>query len=282
MIPKLSILIPAFHYPFGVIRILNLIDKKLKSKVEIIISDDSSDNSLKRILYLFDFKILYLHNSPSLGAPQNWNNLISMASGEYLYLIHHDEFTINKKFFLDLLDIIEKNKKIDLLIFNLLKINKHKIPIFFLPFLFRKLLVKIFPRYIYVRNFIGPISSIVIKKSFCPKFNNDFRWLVDVVFYMEIFKRNPEILFCKELMVVSEYQRDQSISSKIKNDLSLIIKNEQLLIKDLYKFDIFFDSSFLAILVRTLECILWNTFVALMRVFGQVKVILNFYVFMKI
>ena len=101
---KLSILIPTYNFKSGINKILDCIesiDDNLRNFIEIIISDDSDyeiiqknrNESLKN-----SFKnYIYNHNIDNYGAINNWNKLISKAKGEYIWLLHHDEYWQREK-----------------------------------------------------------------------------------------------------------------------------------------------------------------------------------------
>ena len=95
---KLSILIPTYNYKLGLSKILesiNCIDYDSRKKIEIIISDDSDNRIINQELknnLTFSFKnFKYIHNKKTLGGPENWNQLISLAKGDYYWILHHDE-----------------------------------------------------------------------------------------------------------------------------------------------------------------------------------------------
>jgi glycosyltransferase involved in cell wall biosynthesis len=66
--------------------------------LEIIISDDSSDNKSKEVAErtLKDWKGLwkYIHNKPALGMADNWNQSIQIASGQYVLILHDDDYLV--------------------------------------------------------------------------------------------------------------------------------------------------------------------------------------------
>ena len=274
--PKLSILIPAYNYKFGVLRILNLIDSSLMHKIEILIFDDSKNNDLINEISTFNLDILYVHNSPARGAVHNWNALIERARGNYIFLLHHDEFPYKKNFFTEVLECLDRDPDIDLLVLNLVLLRKDKHVIFFLNFYLRKFLILKFPKYLSLRNFIGPVSTLIIKKSFCSSFNTKFRWLVDVVFYLDVLAKNPKILFSKELIIISEYQRAESITSVLRQKIHhLSIKERLLLNKVNQSLNFYLSSSLLSLLFRFFEVIFWRISFILGKIFGRTK----FYLF---
>jgi glycosyltransferase involved in cell wall biosynthesis len=273
--PKLSILIPAYNYKLGVLRILNLIDSSLMHKIEILIFDDSHNNDLLNETSIFNLDILYVHNSPSLGAVHNWNKLIERARGDYLFLLHHDEFPYTKNFFTEVLECLDRDREIDLLVLDLVLLRKDKHINSFINFSVRKFLISKVPKYLSLRNFVGPVSTLIIKKSFCPSFNTKFKWLVDVVFYLEILEKNPKILFSKELIIISEFQREESITSMLRQNVRHLSNKERFLLNKLnHNLSFYLSSSLLSHFFRFFELIVWGTIIFIGRIFGNIKFIL--------
>ena len=89
-----SICIPAYKQPALLERCLDSISKQSYNPVEIHISDDTPDDSVKIIVEKFahELNISYHQNLKPLGSPQNWNAAINRAKGKYVLLLHHDDF----------------------------------------------------------------------------------------------------------------------------------------------------------------------------------------------
>ncbi|WP_261353357.1 glycosyltransferase family 2 protein [Telmatocola sphagniphila] len=60
--------------------------------IEIIVSDDSPDDSLRRIVDTFrDARISYHHNNPRLGVAKNHWRAFENARGEFIAVLNHDD-----------------------------------------------------------------------------------------------------------------------------------------------------------------------------------------------
>jgi glycosyltransferase involved in cell wall biosynthesis len=61
---------------------------------EIVISDDSPDTRTEEMIHSFSSRqpIRYLRNVPGLGQARNVNQLCSLADGEFIVLLHDDNF----------------------------------------------------------------------------------------------------------------------------------------------------------------------------------------------
>ena len=65
-----------------------------------------------------------------------------------------------------------------------------------------------------LRNYIGPVSSLVIKyRKNLPFFDTKLKWLVDVDFYQKI-KNLKSWIFTNDLFLTSDQKNDVSLTLK--------------------------------------------------------------------
>jgi glycosyltransferase involved in cell wall biosynthesis len=224
----LSILIPCYNNPSGLSNILGPLTglkESTLSELEIIVSDDSpspllSRNQLASIKHAIPF-FRYLWNSPPLGAVDNWNHLLSIAKGNYLWLCHHDEYLFDAISNIDILIRTISSMCSDVYILPLLKV--YSVGIFKFvqchtpPRIILSLFTK-FPLLFYQINPLGPPSILIVKSTVYATYDNNLRWLVDVDYYFRVFSR-VGITKCfvrAPLYVVS----DQKTAGSISKDLS--------------------------------------------------------------
>ncbi len=232
---KLSILIPSYNYRTGLIRILDSFkycdvnDLKL---VEIIIGDDSKQALISKneINYYKSFipNLSYIHNIKNLYI-DNWNNLISLAKGEFYWLLHHDE-EINQPLSNLRNIILELNTKNSVFIIPICKYKtykffKYNLDIFQLHTAQTRLIKNfIFDSrlFLYI-NIIGSPSSLILKKEINILYDKNLSWLVDVDFYYRLFKKinlkNVRILNKKQALILSNQNYSNSITRIRKIDI---------------------------------------------------------------
>src|SRR5688500_15313078 len=92
--PKVSICIPTYNQTRYLKNTLQSILIQTYKDYEVIITDDTSSSIISDFLKVYNFKakLRYYHNKPALGSPQNWNYCISKAQGEYIKILHHDDW----------------------------------------------------------------------------------------------------------------------------------------------------------------------------------------------
>src|SRR5690349_21816174 len=92
--PFISICIPAYKQRDYVERLIKSILVQTFTDFEVIITDDSPDQSIQTLAEEYQEALLirYISNRPALGTPGNWNSAIRHARGEWIKLIHDDDW----------------------------------------------------------------------------------------------------------------------------------------------------------------------------------------------
>ena len=111
----LSVCIPAYNRPEWLKRaLLSIISQQVTEEIEIIISDDSTNSQshevVKDLLENWAGQWHYVSNVPSLGMAENWNHSLHLATGEYVLILHDDDFLYPES----LQKILTKSKKYDM------------------------------------------------------------------------------------------------------------------------------------------------------------------------
>lgn len=238
--PWLSVLIPAYEHPTGVIRILDRIYASQSAGIECIINDDSHTEAVQVAVYEHQLYksggISYKKNHPTLGAVSNWNSLLSLAVGEYFLLIHHDECPENDDFFSLLQDELDAHSLPDLLLLNCLlptlggrRLRQH------MPLWIRKMLMATSPDHLLLHNTLGPPSVVVIRGSQVSYFNTSLKWLVDVEWMVRTL-RLPGVryVFSHNLSVVFIPHGGSSITATLRAEIPRLRVSEAKLIRDFY------------------------------------------------
>ncbi|MGZ4055250.1 MAG: glycosyltransferase family 2 protein, partial [Bacteroidia bacterium] len=201
--PKVSICIPTYMQVEHLRKTLDSVKEQCFTDYELIVSDDSTDDSVKNLLQEFDFKekIKYYKNEPSLGSPANWNFSISKAAGEYIKIIHHDDHFTSKESLEKYVKFLDNNPassfafsgtEIDLIALKTKKTNKCS----------KQKLSKISkaPDILFFSNYIGAPSATIFRNGKNIIFDTQLKWLVDVDWYIQMIQDNPEIVNTTETL----------------------------------------------------------------------------------
>ena len=212
--PVLSVLIPAYAYRQGLLRILDRLPLG-SSEIEVLVHDDSPDDGIAGEFAAGRHGgVVYCRNRPALGAAANWNGLLDAARGRYVLLIHHDEVPDRSDFVPRLLAVLGRNGGgPDLVLLGLrLGVARSKWTRKLVPDALRGWLAVRHPAYLLTRNFLGPTACLVLRRDRAPRFDPDLKWLVDVDFYLKALA-GPKTLVCaRGLSVISETGREDSIT----------------------------------------------------------------------
>lgn len=94
MIPFISICIPAYQRPQYLQRLLDSIVEQTYRDYEVIVTDDSPDETVKHLCEQYKDRIpLHYYKNPTpLGTPANWNVAIKLAKGMWIKLMHDDDW----------------------------------------------------------------------------------------------------------------------------------------------------------------------------------------------
>lgn len=268
--PFLSILVPTYSYPQGLERILNALST-LPIDVEVLVFDDSPSNDLKKIVGNFSQSISnlsYQHNAQLEGVPfgaaNNWNSLLDAAKGEYVLLLHHDEFPLGLNFIPSLRSILTVRNPPDVVLLDLLLVNEalQSLPRH-APKFMRWLITQYAPGYLFRRNVIGPTATLVIRRSMTPRFNPALRWLVDVDFYVRLSRASLRWAHAFPIQIGSVKRKTGSITNKLAHELSSIdIEERHELVKHYAQDRIWLGVGVFGMSICILELFLW----ALVRV----------------
>ena len=90
----ISICIPAYKRIADLEKLLNSIGRQTFNNFEVIVTDDSPDDTVKNFCdnYPNKFALTYFKNNPVLGTPENWNEGIRRATGQWVKLMHDDDY----------------------------------------------------------------------------------------------------------------------------------------------------------------------------------------------
>lgn len=122
--PLLSICIPTCNRPLLIKRALNSI-LPLRKRIEIIITDNSLDDATEKIVYQylkgFDVSWRYFRNIPQISSTENQNQCIRMAQGEFIHILHDDDYLLSES--IKELILLLENTRDKVLMFGVKKVS---------------------------------------------------------------------------------------------------------------------------------------------------------------
>jgi glycosyltransferase involved in cell wall biosynthesis len=203
--PFFSICIPAYKNIDFLKRLLDSVLIQSFTDFEIIITDDSPDDSILNFLTSSKIinKVSYFKNLISLGTPENWNEGIRHAKGDWIKIMHDDDW-FDSEHALQVFYDHAKNAKTNFIFsayFNIYINKNNKRELITCPESRYKRVLK-FPANLYSKNIIGPPSVILVKNCDIQLYDNQMKWLVDIDYYIRILNKIQPLYIHQPLICV--------------------------------------------------------------------------------
>jgi len=203
LIPHISICIPAYKNVNHLSRLLDSIQLQTFQDFEVIITDDSPDESIDDFIKQanYPFEIRYFKNFPAAGSPENWNISIRHAIGKWIKIMHDDDWFSDENSLNEF--YTHSLKANDVFIFSGFEnvyFEKGTSKIYAIKF-YELLLLKLSPLSIYRKNYIGHPSTTLIKNNRSKWFDKKLKWVVDFEFYIRLLREEKSFVAIKKPLI---------------------------------------------------------------------------------
>jgi len=224
---KVSICIPTYNSSDFFIKTINSIEEQEGIEdFEVVITDDSTNKFVYQTVSksCIRAKIKYFHNNVALGSPANWNKAITLCKGEYVKLLHHDDWLSSKDSLYKLIKALDENKTANLAFCCSMDqmmngdIVSQNIPD--LAFI-KKLEAN--PAELFLANRIGAPSTTIVRSD--KLFDLNLKWLVDVDWYIRILRDNNQFVFVNENLVNIGIHNEQATNKYFGNEAVELTEN---------------------------------------------------------
>jgi glycosyltransferase involved in cell wall biosynthesis len=243
--PFISICIPAYKRINYLKRLLSSIQIQSFTNFEVIISDDSDDNSVQELLKQYNdkFTVFYFKNEKALGTPANWNHAISKAKGEWIKLIHDDDWFAEANSLEKFANLTKSNSKFIISAYaNYYEATKELDKVAF-PIASKNGILQN-PLLLLAKNIIGPPSVTLFHCSIKEKYDERLKWRVDMEYYIRIIEQEKDFVFINDPLVnvgISESQVTNSCLNipavEIPEIFILLSKYGTTSLKNIFVFD---------------------------------------------
>lgn len=203
--PKVSICIPAYGQPLFLRRALESIFIQKYKDHEIIVTDDSTDDNVEKVMndYAGYSNLRYYKNKDRKGSPENWNETIRFASGEYIKLLHHDDWFADENSLDQFVDMLEQNPQANFAFCSSLNFCsmlvdsrlEQKLSFIHTPTEMEIRQLRLDPTVLFFRNFVGAPSATIYRKKANHQFDPRLKWVVDFDFYIRVLAENKSFGF---------------------------------------------------------------------------------------
>jgi len=193
----ISICIPSYKRLNYLKRLLDSIAVQSFKNFEVVITDDSPDDSVHELVQLYKdkFSLQYYKNQPALGTPANWNSAISKATGEWIKLMHDDDWFATSESLQQFADNTTKGSKFIFSAFILEYEEKRPASkAIYFPGAKGKQLINE-PLILMASNIIGQPSVTMVHKSINVLYDERLKWRVDIDFYIRVLAEEKSFTY---------------------------------------------------------------------------------------
>ena len=218
MQPLISICIPAYKNEALFKRLLDSIHIQLFTNFEVIVTDDSPNERIEILCKEFKqkFEISYFRNETSLGSPANWNYAISKAEGEWIKIMHADDWFTSKDSLSMFVKAIKSGVSFIFSAYSNVNIGdnsskRNRLSIWELT------LLKNSPFNLFKKNFIGHPSTTLIKKNSDKIFYDEtINWVVDFDYYIRYLSHYKNFVYIETPLINIGIHKNQITKSSFR------------------------------------------------------------------
>jgi glycosyltransferase involved in cell wall biosynthesis len=201
----ISICIPAYKNPEFLTRLLDSIAIQTFKDFEVIITDDSPDGEIAKLAenYSAQFHIQYFRNTPPAGTPENWNRALQKAGGQWIKLMHDDDWFSNKASLERFAAMATEHQETSFIYSAYEKIiigSDQRLPVLAGKFWLRRLSKN--PTILFARNIIGPPSVTMQRAGIDLNYDKQLKWVVDIDYYIRWLKNSKAFYIAETLINV--------------------------------------------------------------------------------
>ena len=201
---KVSICIPAYNNAQSVERLLSSVEMQNCREYEVILTDDSEGDEIERLVQGKTY-VKYYKNRQRLGSTENWNEAIAKSSGEYIKIMHHDDWFAHADSLKEFVEMLDRHPEAALAFSGTRQVeeeNSYDRCISDMDVA----LIKQDYRNLYLGNTIGSPSAVIVRRSALEAaggivYDKRLSWLVDMEYYMQILKENPRFVYTTKPLV---------------------------------------------------------------------------------
>ena len=202
--PKVSVCVPAYRQPEFVRRALESVRSQTGVSFEVIITDDTPDDAVERVVAgaSASVNLHYLRNPVRLGSPGNWNKAASLAQGDYIKFLHHDDYLTAPDSLSRYAALLDDHPEADLAFSSstvwMVDTDERWVH---RPTAAQLRRLAASPAVLFAENLIGSPSAVIYRRTVNQAFEPRLIWLVDVDFYIRVLTANRAFAFCSEPLV---------------------------------------------------------------------------------
>jgi glycosyltransferase involved in cell wall biosynthesis len=229
---KVSICIPAYRQVDYLRATLHSVAQQDFDDYELIVSDDSPDDSVRDLLAEFPFgeRLTYVRNTPALGSPENWNAAIRLARGEYVKILHHDDHFTRPDALRRFVALLDTHPEADFAFAasrvvhvdsGLQRVHRAS----------QEQLAELRadPASLFLGNCIGAPSATICRRGLALEYDRRMKWLVDVDYYYRVLMHNGRFACSDEPLISTPTNANHQVTEVCRDDAQVELGEAMLL-----------------------------------------------------
>lgn len=201
---SISILIPAYRRTNYLGRLLDSLEMQTFRDFEVIVTDDTPGEEVRSFLSTRSqtFPLHYIKNEQAKGTPLNWTAGLPYAKGEWIKIIHDDDWLSNANALQSFYDAT--HVKPDCIFsgyYAFYEADHSKQDKTITQTQFKRILRH--PYLLFANNIIGPPSVLMFHRSMQELYDPSLKWLVDLEGYVRMMKRYSCVYINQPLIYMS-------------------------------------------------------------------------------
>lgn len=214
---KISICITTYNRVSYLERLLDSIATQTFKDFDILITDNSETTIVKDFVagYQDKLPIHYHKNVPAVGMTENWNICMAMAKGEWIKLIHDDDWLATDTALAEFAAATNSGVRY---IFsgrnNYYETSEQYEKVIISQDVFDSVVKN--PELLLADNYVGQPSVLMFHSSVAEYYDPKLKWFVDTEYYMTFLKKEPAIYIDQPLLNIC-YNNSQMTNFCVSN-----------------------------------------------------------------
>ncbi len=228
--PKISICITTYNRTTYLPRLLDSIAAQTYKNYNIIVTDNSDTDVIERFLqpYAAKMPISYYKNNPMLNMAGNWNKSFSIADGEWIKLIHDDDWLATETALQEFVNATDKGVRFIFSGRNDFYENTGE-------YVSKTISQEDFkrvsknPHLLFEHNILGPPSIVMFQSNVKQYYDVNLKWFVDLEYYLTMMDKEPALYIDKPLLNTS--YNDTQMTNSCFNNPAVVIPEALYILK---------------------------------------------------
>lgn len=201
--PLISVCIPAYKNIDFLQRLMDSIATQTFRDFEVVVTDDNPGWDVKALCaeYAARFRLRYFRNPVALGTPENWNEGVRSAAGEWIKIMHDDDWFAGPDSLAEYAAAVDAHPTSDFIFAAyrdvFLDTGGHR------DMFLSRMTFKAFLRnrtILFGRNIIGAPSVTLYRRNPAIEYDRRIKWVVDIDFYMRYLQNSRPVYIDKILV----------------------------------------------------------------------------------